>query len=228
MNVKLPIILVNFKTYDQGTGSRALELAKICEKVAAEFNINITVAVQSVDICKIAEQCEVPVYAQHVDAVTPGSHTGHVLPEAIQEAGAKGTLINHAEKKIKMIYVMAAIERLKELKLESCTCAANPKISGAIATLQPTYVAFELPELIGTGKSISKMEPGLVKRSVELIKKDGPGVIPLCGAGVSSGEDVAASMELGAQGVLVASAIVKAKDQNKILVEMAKAATKGS
>jgi len=223
---KLPIILINFKTYIQATGDKALALAKICEEVSKQYDVNITVAVQAIDLRRIARECDIPVFAQHVDAITPGSHTGHVLPEALVQAGAKGTLINHAEKKIKLLYVMAVVRRMNELKLETCVCAANPQISGAVATLNPTYVAFELPELIGTGISISKAEPQKVEKSVELIMKNGPDVIPLCGAGVSKAEDVTAALNLGAKGVLLASAFTKAEDPKSVLTRMAEAALK--
>ncbi|MHC1590725.1 MAG: triose-phosphate isomerase [Candidatus Helarchaeales archaeon] len=225
MTSKLPIILINFKTYIEATGQKALNLARICEKISSEFDLNITVAVQATDLRMIAGECNIPIFAQHVDPITPGSHTGHVLPEAVFQAGAKGTLINHAERKIKLLDIATVIKRMKEFGLETCVCAANPETSGAAATFIPTYVAFELPELIGTGISISKAEPEKVRKSVELITKNGPGVIPLCGAGVSSAEDVSAALKLGAKGVLLASAFTKAKDPEAILIEMAKAAS---
>ena len=42
----------------------------------------------------------------------------------------------------------------------------------------------------------------------------------LCGAGIHTGEDVKKSRELGAKGILVASGVVKAKDQRKALKEL--------
>jgi len=45
----------------------------------------------------------------------------------------------------------------------------------------------------------------------------------LCGAGISHGEDVTAALRLGTQGVLVASGIVKAKNQYAVLREFAEA-----
>ncbi len=47
----------------------------------------------------------------------------------------------------------------------------------------------------------------------------------LCGAGITKGDDVAAALELGTTGVLVASGIVKAKETYEMLLEFARAAT---
>ena len=77
-----------------------------------------------------------------------------------------------------------------------------------------------MPELIGTGISISKTEPELVKSSVQKISDANPNVIPLCGAGISSSEDVYAALKLGTKGVLLASAFAKASDPEKKLMEL--------
>ena len=224
--LKLPVIIINYKTYIQATGKSALNLTKICEKIIKEHDVNVIVAAQAVDIFQLAQETEVPIYAQHVDPIKPGSNTGFILPEAIMEAGAKGTLLNHAEHKVKLYEIQTTYERLKEFNLETCICAAGPETSGALSTLNPTFVAFELPSLIGTGISISTAEPDLVEKSVSNILKYGNGVIPLCGAGVSTGEDVYAALKLKTEGVLLASAFTKAKDPEKVLVNMANAVKK--
>ena len=220
MSIKLPVIIINYKTYIQATGKGALNLTKVCEKVIKEHGVNIIVAVQATDIYQLAQETEVPIYAQHIDPITPGSHTGFVLPEAIREAGAVGTLLNHAEHKIDLKDLETTHAKVKEFKFETCLCAANPESSGVLSALNPTFVAFELPSLIGTGISISKAEPELVEKSVKNIIKNGKHVIPLCGAGVSTGEDVYSALKLKTKGVLLASAFTKAKDPEKVLIDM--------
>ncbi len=42
----------------------------------------------------------------------------------------------------------------------------------------------------------------------------------LCGAGVKTGKDVAAALSLGAEGVLLASGVVKAKDPYSVLRDL--------
>ncbi|PVX24313.1 MAG: triose-phosphate isomerase, partial [Candidatus Bathyarchaeum sp.] len=98
MKLKVPIIIVNYKTYSEATGKKALELSKTAEKVSNETGVSIGVAPQVVDIRAICDAVSIPVFSQHIDPIVPGSSTGHILLESLKEAGAIGTLINHAER----------------------------------------------------------------------------------------------------------------------------------
>ena len=218
-----PIIIVNFKTYSEATGRKAVELAKKAEKVSKETSVNIVVAPQFADIATVAETVEIPVFAQHIDPIKPGSCTGHVLAESIKEAGAVGTLINHSERQLKLSDIDAVIKLAREKDLVSCVCANNPSVSAAAAALKPDIVSIEPPELIGTGIAVSKAQPEVITNTVKLVREVNAKVTILCGAGISHGEDVAVALKLGTQGVLVASGIVKAKDPYSILREFADA-----
>ncbi len=219
--ITYPLLLINFKTYTQGTGKKALELAKICEKVMKETDICIAVALQATDIRMVSSEVDSPIFSQHIDPVIPGSNTGHTLIEAIKEAGAIGTLINHSERKIKLADIDTIIQLTREHGLFSCVCASTPKIAGAIAALEPDCCATEPPELIGSGISVSTAKPEIITETVEIINKINPKVIPLCGAGITNSEDVKKALELGTKGILVASGVVKATNPEKILEEMA-------
>jgi len=221
--IQIPLILVNFKTYSEATGKKAVELAKKAEKVSLETKVSIGVAPQFTDIAAVASATEIPVFAQHIDPIEPGSYTGHVLADAVKEAGAIGTLINHSERQLKLSDIDMAIRIAREKKLVSVVCANNQTVSAAAAALKPDIIAVEPPELIGTGIPVSKAKPEVVLNTVKLVKEVNPKVTVLCGAGISHGEDVAAALRLGTQGVLVASSIVKAKDQYRILREFAEA-----
>jgi triosephosphate isomerase len=85
----------------------------------------------------------------------------------------------------------------------------------------PDMIAIEPPELIGTGISVSKARPELITESVKQIRKVNGSVKILCGAGVTTAEDVSKALELGSEGVLVASGVVKSKDPRTILRSMA-------
>ena len=224
--VRTPIILVNFKTYAEATGRNALNLAKTADKINQETGVAVGVAPQYVDIAPIAQAVSIPVFAQHIDPVTHGSFTGHVLPESVKEAGAVGTLINHSERRLKLADIDAAITRAQQVGLVTVICSNNSAVSAAIAALKPNMVAVEPPELIGSGIPVSKAKPEVVSGTVELVKRVNPNVIVLCGAGITTGEDVAAALKLGTEGVLVASGIVKAKDPYKALLDFAEAITK--
>ncbi len=224
--VQTPCILINFKTYSEATGKRAVELAKIAEKASSETETCIGIAPQFTDITTIANQVSVPIFAQHIDPIKPGSFTGHVLAESIKEAGAVGTLINHSERRLKLSDIDATIQRAKESDLISVVCTNNTAVSTAAAALKPDMIAVEPPELIGTGIPVSKAKPEIVKTTVDLVKQVNADVVILCGAGITKGEDVAAALRLGTEGVLVASGIVKAKNSYKVLLDFADATTK--
>ncbi len=223
--VHTPIILVNFKTYSQATGRKALELAKVAEKVSLETEVCVGLAPQFPDIAPIANSVSVPVFAQHIDPISPGNFTGHILPEAVKEAGAVGTLINHSERRLGLADIDAIITRAREVNLVSVVCANNAAVSAASASLKPDMIAVEPPELIGTGIPVSKAKPEVVSGTVELVKQVNPDVVVLCGAGITRGEDVASALQLGTEGVLVASGVVKAEDPRKVLLEFAEAIT---
>jgi len=222
--LQTPIIIINFKTYLEATGTRAVELAKQAEKASKETGIQIAVAPQFCDIKAVAEAVEIPVYSQHIDPIKPGSSTGHVLAEAVREAGAVGTLINHSERQLKLADIDAIVKLANEKSLVSCVCTSNPPISAAAAYLNPDIISIEPPELIGTGIAVSKAQPEVVTSTLRLVRKVNNEAIVLCGAGISQGEDVSVALRLGTQGILVASSIVKAKDPYTIIREFADSA----
>lgn len=223
--VRTPIILINFKTYTEATGKNAIKLAKIIENVSLKTETCIGLAPQFVDIASIACTMSVPVFAQHIDPIAPGSFTGHILPESVKVAGAVGTLINHSERRLKLADIATAIERSREVDLASVVCTNNQAVSAAVATLRPDMIAVEPPELIGTGIPVSKAKPEVVTGTVKLVKQINPDAVILCGAGITRADDVAAALELGTEGVLVASGVVKAKDPYKVLLEFAEKLT---
>lgn len=223
LKLRTPIIIINFKTYAEATGKKAVELAKQAERVSHETNAHIIVAPQFVDIAAVAEAVDIPVFAQHVDPIKPGSSTGHVLAESVREAGAVGTLINHSERQQKLADIDVVIRLANEKDLISCVCTNNPAVSAAVAYLNPDIISIEPPELIGSGVAVSKAKPEDVTRTIELVRKVNSHAVILCGAGISHGEDVAVALKLRTQGVLVASAIVKAKDPYSVMCEFADA-----
>lgn len=218
-----PLILVNFKAYLESLGNRALLLARAAERVSNETGVTIGLAPQYTDIRLIAPQVRTPLFAQHVDHIAPGKHTGAILPEAVMEAGALGSLINHSEKRLRLADIDGCVRRLRQLKLLSVVCTNNPEVSCAAAALGPDMIAYEPPELIGTGISVSKAKPEAVLNAVQLIKRVNPKVAVLCGAGVSTGEDVEVALRLGTSGVLLSSGVVLAKNPYEVLSEMASA-----
>jgi len=222
--ISTPLIVVNFKTYFEATGKKSVELAKIAEKVSRDKGVQIAVAPQFTDIKQVSESADVIVFSQHIDPIKPGAFTGHVLAEAVKSAGATGTLLNHSEKRIRLSEIEEAIEMAQSSGLATLVCANSSGVSAATASLKPDMIAVEPPELIGTGISVSKAQPELITSTVKRIRMVSSSVVILCGAGVSTADDVSKALKLGSQGVLVSSSVVKSRNPQKLLDEMADAA----
>jgi len=215
-----PIIILNYKTYVESTGKNAIQLSKYVEEASQESGVNMAIAPQAVDLYNIIEAVDIPVYSQHMDPITPGGHTGSTLPEAIKEANVCGTLINHSEQRLTLADIDSVVEKTKELDLTSVLCTNNVKTSAAAASFNPDYIAIEPPELIGTGIPVSKANPEVVENTVKEIHIINDDISVLCGAGISTGEDMKAALDLGAEGVLLASGIIKADNQKEALLDL--------
>ena len=215
------LLVVNFKTYIEATGKRAIELAKIAEDVSGESGVTIIIAPQFTDIEPVARTVDISVFSQHMDSAKPGAHTGHVLAEALKSAGADGSLLNHSEKRIGSSEIAESVKLCADADLRSLVCADTTEASVEIARVIPNMIAIEPPELIGTGVSVSKAHPELITDSVKQIRRVNRSVKILCGAGITTAEDVSKAIELGSEGVLVASAVVKNKDPRTVLESMA-------
>jgi triosephosphate isomerase len=216
------IVVINFKTYAQATGEQAVKLAKICEKVAKDTGTDIFISVQNVDIFRVSKEVSIPIYAEHIDPIKYGAHTGKDLPEGLVENGATGVIINHSEDKDELADIEENIKRAKGVGLQTIVCAPTAKSSEAIASLDPDFVAVEPPELIGGDVSVSKSQPELISNTVELVHKANEKIPVLCGAGIKDHEDVRIAMKLGCKGILVASGITKADDPEKALLDLIK------
>jgi triosephosphate isomerase len=198
--IDLPVIAINFKTYPQATGEKAVLLAQICEKVSKEYGVSVVVCPQIPDLYRVSRAVDIPVFSQHMDAGDPGRFTGHVIGETLVEAGCAGTLLNHSENRMQL----ADIED-------------NPLVSVAAASLHPNSIAVEPPELIGSGISVSQAQPEIISGTVDRIRAVNKEVTILCGAGISTGDDVEAAIKLGSQGVLLASAVAKSDRPEDVL-----------
>lgn len=220
MTLKRPVIVVNFKTYPEASGPNALALAKLCEQVAVETGASIAVAPPMADLALVASSVSIPVFSQHVDDAPAGSATGHVVVENVRASGAAGTLLNHSERRIKIAEIHELIERSRKHGLATIVCTNNIGVSKACAAMGPDFVAVEPPELIGGDISVTTANPEIVSGTVRAIQAVGTGVGVLCGAGVKNGRDVAMAVQLGTQGVLLASGVVKAKDRKAVLLDL--------
>ncbi|MFB6077278.1 MAG: triose-phosphate isomerase, partial [Candidatus Nanohaloarchaea archaeon] len=79
----------------------------------------------------------------------------------------------------------------------------------------PDFVAFEPPELIGGDVSVASAKPELIEAAVE-----NAATTVLTGAGVKDSDDVETALDLGTDGVLVASGVVKADDPAAAMTDL--------
>jgi triosephosphate isomerase (TIM) len=205
--LKRPLI-INFKNYEEVEADRALELAEAAHQIAQKLEVEIVVAPPQPVLALIAKSIKIPVICQHVDNEKIGASTGFFLPEIAKSYGAVGSLINHSEHRIEMNVISTLIERLRKLNMISIVCAQEPSEVMEISAFQPDFIAIEPPQLIGSGRAVSKESPQIITNSIQAARSRSR---VICGAGIVDKTDVAKAMELGSQGILVSSGIIKAK-----------------
>ncbi|SNZ04517.1 triosephosphate isomerase [Natronoarchaeum philippinense] len=208
-------VLVNLKAYP----CDPIEVAEAAATVSDESGVDVGVAPQAADLSAVAET-GVETWAQHVSPVEHGSHTGSTLAEAVADAGATGTMINHSENRLKLADIDGSLDAAARPGLETVVCANNPEQIAAAAALGPDAVAVEPPELIGGDVSVATADPEIVEDAVDAAAAVDESVDVYCGAGISTGEDVVAADELGADGVLLASGVAKADDPQAALEDL--------
>jgi triosephosphate isomerase len=208
-------VLVNLKAYP----CDPIEVATAAEAVSDDSGVDVGVAPQAAAISAVADT-GVETWAQHVSPVDHGSHTGSTLAEAAADAGATGTLLNHSENRLKLADIDGSLDAADRTGLGTVVCANNPDQVAAASALGPDAVAVEPPELIGTGTPVSQADPGIVEDAVAAAASVDESVDVYCGAGISSGDDVVAARELGADGVLLASGVAKADDPQAALEDL--------
>lgn len=209
------MVIVNFKTYRQATGYKAVNLARACRRVMDDTGVRIVAVPQVADLRNCVEagaEC----WAQHVDPVEPGKNTGWITMEDVEEAGAMGTLLNHSEHKLAWEVLEKTMQLIAGRAFEGCICAADLEEVKKVAELKPNYIAYEPPELVGsTEKSVASEKPEIIEQAVKAV------TYPiLVGAGIHSQEDVKVGLRLGAKGILVATDVVLAEAPETRLREL--------
>ena len=216
------MIFVNFKSYKEASGDNAVRLAIACETVFEQTRVQIIPIVQTIDLWRIKQHVNIPVWLQHVDEKEAGAFTGHTTAEAAMLSDADGTLLNHSEKPASIEQMEKTITHIKSLdsSFGVMICAPDINVLTAVEKLAPTYISYEPPELIGSKtESVATAKADVISAGVEIAKE-----IPLIvGAGIKSKEDVVAALRKNAKGILVASAVVTAEHPDEKLHALASA-----
>ena len=218
------VLIVNMKTYPNAFGRDAEDIAAAAAQVAEEYSdkVRIIIAAPALSAYRIRRYYD-DVFIQHADPVGLGAHTGSLPVEAVALEGYRGVLVNHSERKLPARSLPGLIAMARDHGLETVTCADDYWESASIALLSPDMIAVEPPDLIGTGVSVSSARPEVVERSLEVVRRLGYTGLFLVGAGVSTGSDASKALELGAEGVLVASAVMKSPSPREKIRELAAA-----
>ncbi|MCE4611095.1 MAG: triose-phosphate isomerase [Desulfurococcales archaeon] len=222
--LEAPVLAVNMKAYGNAFGSGARDLARAASRIASSTGVRVILVAPLVNAVLLASIYD-DVYAQHADPVGFGAHTGFTPPEALAAEGVKGVLINHSEHKMLYRDVEKVAELAKKAGLEVLACADTPGEAAGLAYLPVDMIAVEPPELIGTGIPVSKAKPEVITGALEAVGRV-RSLPVLAGAGITGGEDAARAVELGASGVLVASAVMKASNPEAKMRELAEAMVK--
>ena len=214
-----PLIILNYKLYKEAVGTKALDIARKISKIKND-KYDIVVSPSLCSMKEIAEKTNVTVFSQHTDHVPLGAHTGRISPEELKRINVKGTILNHSERKIPLKYLARIIEQCVKNKLKTVVCASTLSEIKKVAELNPHYIAYEPKELIGGNISVTKANPDIIVKAVEMVHNINPRIKVLCGAGIHSKEDVGQALLLGTHGVLIGHSFVKAKDPKKFLQDM--------
>lgn len=206
------MIIINTKNYK--TSDELIRLARLVES----YKVKAAIAVPSIDLDSLKEKTKLQVYAQHVEPIESKKSTGFLSAESLYLHGITGSLLNHSEHPMALEDIRLAVKQLRNYKLISIVCANSISQVKQIMSFRPSAIAFEDPKLISTGKSITKYNLRDLHSFINLLK--GKKIIPICGAGISSIEDIKSASAMGCPSVLIASAIASAKDPSSLLKDI--------
>lgn len=208
------MIVINFKNYK--LRNEAIKLAKIIKKYLPKA----IVCPATIDIENISQKTKLKVLAQNADIEEGSRATGYNTLNALKEAGASGTLLNHSEHLVSIASIRKLLVLSKKVNMKIIACSSNLKEVKKMISLKPWAIAFEEPKLVGSGKSITKYKSKDAEKFALMLKRTK--IVPLCGAGISTAEDVKQASALGCKGVLISSAIANVKNPSRLLKQISK------
>ncbi|MGZ5490012.1 MAG: triose-phosphate isomerase, partial [Nitrososphaeraceae archaeon] len=195
-------------------------LSEIAKDISNSNNVQIMIAPPQNSLFYLSQFVKLPLICQHIDYEKIGATTGFIIPELAKSYGASGSLINHSEHRIEYEVIQNLVERLRQLNMTSIVCASSSQEVGKFARLHPDMIAIEPPELIGTGKAVSKVNPSIITESVKEAGRYSENIKVICGAGIVDKTDIKSAINLGSQGILLASGLIKSDAWKDKLIEL--------
>ena len=214
------LIIINCKNYLEIAGKKIFQLSEIAQDISERYKIEIMIAPPQNSLFYLSQFIKLPLICQHVDDEKIGPTTGFIIPELAKSYGASGSLINHSEHRMEHANIKNAIERLRQLNMFSIVCASTSREVGELSRFNPDMIAIEPPELIGTGKAVSKVNPSIITESVKEARTYSKNVKVICGAGIVDKTDIQSAINLGSQGILLASGLIKSESWKDKLIEL--------
>jgi triosephosphate isomerase len=222
--LKVPFFFFFPKAY--WYGEKMIRLAEYADGLVSEFDVDIIIDPQTLDIPEMARRCKnIKVFSQHMDPIPEGRGMGTILPEALKAWGAHGALLNHAEKRLSLTDLESAVRRGRELGLLTMVCADNPEQAAAIAGFLPDCIVVESPALIGKGER-SGDDNKSIKEINRQIRAIHPDIRLLHSAGIKTAQDVYNVIASGSEGAGSSSAIALAEDPYRMFHDMVEAVRK--
>jgi triosephosphate isomerase len=201
-------------------GEKIVQLSEIAKDISNSNNVQIMIAPPQNSLFYLSQFVKLPLICQHIDYEKIGATTGFIIPELAKSYGASGSLINHSEHRIEYEVIQNLVERLRQLNMTSIVCASSSQEVGKFARLHPDMIAIEPPELIGTGKAVSKVNPSIITESVKEAGRYSENIKVICGAGIVDKTDIKSAINLGSQGILLASGLIKSDAWKDKLIEL--------
>lgn len=215
------MLILNLKTYTESTGSN---IYNIFDSLNSEIENNprlaelVVAAPSNIYLADLKNKySKVKIASQTVSSKSAGSTTGWIPADNLISLGLDLAIYNHSENRQNMDTIVEDIKAIQAKGIRLVVCCENVAEANKILEANPFAIAYEPKDLIGSGISVTT-RPEAVTEFIKTVKGKTMAII---GAGVSTGEDVANSLKLGAEGVLLASAYVKAEDKSAKLLELA-------
>lgn len=200
-------VIVNLKNYAEATGKN---FGKFVSNLPKYNGFRLIIAPAMLDLHNAPEFRNVEFFSQHVDDVGFGPYTGRIAMESLMDYGIMGSLLNHSERRLGEDKIISTVKKAQKLGFEIALCVESMEEARRYSALKPSFIAYEPKELIGGNVSVSTAKPEIVSEIVDICGTEGVPV--LVGAGIKNGQDVRKSLDLGAQGILVSSGVVRSPD----------------
>jgi len=197
------MIFLNFKNYPQTTDQNAIKLCRLIKKISSTTSVKIIPCLQASDLYQANQAVSIDLWTQHVDPIKLNKY---------KKDGAAGTLLNHSQHPVDLAVIKKTLKLCHQEKLQVMVITDTIELIKQVTILNPDYIGFEDPKLIGGPIPMIEAHPDLIKQAIAASHH--PLII---GGGMRTAAHVNQAITLGAAGVLVASEFAKSSNPQATL-----------